>query len=525
MNKNNSFSDLEHLELVARRIAEGGVDITSEYQDWVNVTFGCASIGEQARESYHTICSQYAGYSREECDRQFDNCLRTGRGDITLGTIIKLAKDHGIDTRLPRGRRPKSETQRKEEQENRFQVMRVKVKEWHDFRFNTWKNRVEIRNLNTIEWRPLNDRDLSTIYSRLLGLGLKVKQSDLEALLKSRDFSLDYDAVNEWLGTLPSYNPEEGHDYLHEFFTGHMTFGDPENADLYQRMLTKWFLGMVALWTGRINENPLMPVLCGPQHIGKTYFIRNLLPPPLRHYYKEPSPRDPIDKDFLISLSEVVMIFLDEFSITSTIKSDAYKAIITSSQSNLRDAYGHFREVRQRKASLIGATNQMQFIRDVEGNRRYLGINLVSTVNLIEHPLPYEGAYAQAIWMLDNGFDPKPTREESEEITMHNRDFMEPNDVEEALMTFLRHPNGIDTEQMLTAGDLMQELGIRGFRAKEINTNNIGKAMRHLNFEVRKIMGKNKYRVVIINYEQQQTERKTEAVHKDTTDNQQLDLL
>ena len=61
--KKNTFTDLEHLELVARRIAESGVDITSQYQDWVNVTFACASLGESARESYHTICRQYPRYN------------------------------------------------------------------------------------------------------------------------------------------------------------------------------------------------------------------------------------------------------------------------------------------------------------------------------------------------------------------------------------------------------------------------------------------------------------------------------
>ena len=62
----NSYSDVDHLALVARRIAESGADLTSDYKSWMDVTFACASLGEQARESYHLICSQYAGYKREE---------------------------------------------------------------------------------------------------------------------------------------------------------------------------------------------------------------------------------------------------------------------------------------------------------------------------------------------------------------------------------------------------------------------------------------------------------------------------
>ena len=66
MNTNqNSFTDLEHLELVARRIADSGADLTSDYQSWMAITFACASLGEGARECYYLICSQYPGH---KCD-------------------------------------------------------------------------------------------------------------------------------------------------------------------------------------------------------------------------------------------------------------------------------------------------------------------------------------------------------------------------------------------------------------------------------------------------------------------------
>ena len=517
MSKSNVYSDLEHLELVARRIAERGVDITSVYQEWIDVTFACASLGEGARESYHTICCQYPGYKREECDRQFDNCLRTGRGDITLGTLMKLAKDAGIDTSLPRGPRPKTEAKRKEERENRFQLMRSQIAEWYELRFNTWKNRVEMRERPDGRWETIRERDLSTLFARLQEMGLGGKQSDVKALLESRDISPDFDAVTTWLYSLAPYDPQADPDYISDFFNGHLVYGDPENAEFYQQMFLKWFVGMVALWTGVVDENPVMPVLCGPQHIGKTYFIRHVLPPVLRDYYKEPNPADPLDKDFIISLSEVVMIFLDEFSLTSDLKSDTYKAIITSSQSNLRDAYGHFREVRQRKASLIGATNHQQFIRDSEGNRRYVGVSLAGTLNLNDHPLPYEGAYAQALWLLRGGFHPKPTQEESTAITEHNRTFMVTDDCEAVLATFLRRPTEDSVPQAYTAGDLMRELTNRGFHGRTYNANNIGKAMNRMGFEKKTIRGINKYLAVIVTPNQQECERIADAAKTDET--------
>ena len=46
----NNYTDLDHLHLVAGRLAEAGRDITADYADWISVTFACASLGEQARD-------------------------------------------------------------------------------------------------------------------------------------------------------------------------------------------------------------------------------------------------------------------------------------------------------------------------------------------------------------------------------------------------------------------------------------------------------------------------------------------
>ena len=70
----NNYTELEHLELVAQRIAESGIDLTADYGDWIQVTFACASLGEQAREAYHTICSPSSGDGIVLCVAQGTRC-------------------------------------------------------------------------------------------------------------------------------------------------------------------------------------------------------------------------------------------------------------------------------------------------------------------------------------------------------------------------------------------------------------------------------------------------------------------
>lgn len=191
-----SYSDVEHLQLVAQRIAQSGIDITTDYGDWMTVTFACASLGEEAREAYHTICSQYADYRREECDLKFDNCIRTGRRDVRIASLMKLAKDAGIDVSLPRGRRHHTEEEKAEGHKQYMELMSEKLHEMAEYRFDTWQQRVCIREFGGSKWRPFTDRDLDTLYCNLRCQGVKATQQDMRALINSRNFCQDYDAAH-----------------------------------------------------------------------------------------------------------------------------------------------------------------------------------------------------------------------------------------------------------------------------------------------------------------------------------------
>ncbi len=510
MKNNNSYSELEHLELVARRIAESGIDITSQYKDWITVTLACASVGESARKAYHTICSQYSGYERKQCDEKFDNCLHTGRGDVRLASLMQLAKDCGVDISLPRGARRKTASQKQQERENRIQQMREMLNAQGQWRFNVWRQRPEVLEPGK-QWRPVQDRDLDTYYCRLKEQGLNVTNGDVKSLIFSRDFTPDYDVCREWLESLKPWNPDTDPDYLHDFYVGHMEFGDPENEVFYDQMLKKWHVGMVALMLGRIHENPQMPIFKGKQRIGKTFVARNILPPALSELLLEVGPAERIDKDFIISLSETPLILFDEISFGSSQKNEAFKYIVTSTSSNVRDSYARFREHRQRRASLVATTNDDTFIRATEGTRRYLAIDLKETVDLDAFPLPYEGAYAQALYLLDHGFEPKPTHEESQLISEHNKRFEEPDDCEEAILVFLKVPETMDNTESLSAGDIMRELNLRGFHGRQYNSNSIGKAMKKIGFESKTIHGINKYLVTKVNTDERNRNNKEEA--------------
>lgn len=492
---NNSFSDSEKLLIYAQQIHESGIDITPDQKkEWTEIAYACASQGENGREPFHLISSLYPNYSHEECDCHFSYCLKTSKNCVGIGTLVKIAMDHGVKLKLPSGRRPMSTKEKEEQQKNRMSQMTEILNQQAEWRFNVWRQRPEVKEQDG-DWRSVQDRDLDTFYCRLHQNGVKGTIQDLKSLIYSRDFSHDYDAINTWLDNLQPWNPETDPDYLRDFYNGHLGFNDPENEDFYYMMFKKWHVGMVAMMRGLSNENPIMPIFKGLQHIGKSYFARHILPPHLKSYLIEVAPYTRIDKDFTISLSETPLILVDELSFGGDQKSDAFKQIVTLTSSNLRDSYSRFREQRERRASLIATTNEEQFIPNSEGNRRYLVVDLKETVNLENFPLPYEGAYAQAVYLLEHGFQHKPDHDESQIITQHNSSYVKLNDCEEVLKTLLRKPEAGEQGIALSSGDILIKLGEMGHHGRSFSTSEIGKALTRMGFEKKRIHGCSKYRV------------------------------
>ena len=87
---------LQRIEEVVAACERQRIDITDGYDNWFNVGAALASIGEHGREFYHRLSALNPGYKSAECDRKFDNVLKTC-GRIGIGSLFYTAQLHGID--------------------------------------------------------------------------------------------------------------------------------------------------------------------------------------------------------------------------------------------------------------------------------------------------------------------------------------------------------------------------------------------------------------------------------------------
>lgn len=92
------FNDVDAEDKVAqlcRQIAYQHIDITANYEDWTKVGMALSSLGESGRQWFHLCSSQNPQYNAGECDRKFNNLLRSNKR-IGIGTFFYLCKNAGL---------------------------------------------------------------------------------------------------------------------------------------------------------------------------------------------------------------------------------------------------------------------------------------------------------------------------------------------------------------------------------------------------------------------------------------------
>lgn len=86
------------IEKVVERIEQSATDVTQNYADWRDLGFAFSQeLGEAGRDYFHRISRFYSGYSYDECNKQYDKCLKSSGHGITIKTFFHLAQSSGIN--------------------------------------------------------------------------------------------------------------------------------------------------------------------------------------------------------------------------------------------------------------------------------------------------------------------------------------------------------------------------------------------------------------------------------------------
>jgi predicted P-loop ATPase len=303
----------------------------------------------------------------------------------------------------------------------------------------------------------------------------------------------DYDPFQFYLNHLPPWN-EDMDDYIMELAMSVIVKGEAEEQLLFCQCLKKWLVGMVACWLDPKVVNNVILVLIGAQGSYKTTWFSYLLPPELRAYFRIKTNASRMTKDDLLALTQYGLVCYEELDTMGNRELNELKSAVTMPTIDERPAYGRYHEHRRHLASFCGTGNNVQFLSDPTGNRRWLPFEVDTIQSPLMFPFNYAGIYSQARRLYRDGFQYWFSQAEIQRLNSHNRQFETPRLETELVDIFFRQPNEHETGEFMPVARAMQIIG--GNTTQKLSAVMIGRAFTELGYECRRTNHSRGYLVV-----------------------------
>ena len=304
---------------------------------------------------------------------------------------------------------------------------------------------------STLNWQPISDRVVNSLWAELSATKV-VRTQDMYRVIES-DFVPEYNPFTFYLEHLP---PWDGDDYILGMSVSVTVKGEVEEQMLFAQYLKKWLVGMVAGWVDANVVNNVILVLIGEQGSYKTTWFNHLLPPELRPYFYTKTNSNRMGRDDLLTLAQYGLVCCEELDTMRPSELNQLKAAVTMPSIDERAAYAHYHEHRQHIASFCGTGNNMQFLSDPTGNRRWLPFEIESIESPRDHPFDYTGIYSQAYALYRQGFQFWFSREEIIKLSEHNRQFETPRLESELVQLYFRKPVGVESGIFMSVARALQ---------------------------------------------------------------------
>jgi hypothetical protein len=429
---------------------------------------------------------------------------------------LKPKNEAGESTKLPKA--------------NRSDVIRF-IKDHVEVRYNLIKGLTEMRwkkpEYEGIASPHSKDRhafthDTDAIVKSIVCLmedrmGLDASKEKVYDVAES-DLINEYDPLMEYLQSLPKWNPDTDPDYLQELAeTVHIIDEDPNAADLWARCLKKWFVWMLVGWTRPDEVNQSILHFVGAQGTYKSTWMRNLMPPELREYFKVKQNSGELRTDDIIAMSRYGLILHEESDAMNARENNTLKAMITALHSDERAAYGRAPKRRRNIASLCATGNNEQFLSNDQGTRRALVFRVEVLVSPMEKPFNYEGIYSQAYYLMQHGFQYYFNKEEQAELERHNKQFEVIDREENAIQMYVRKPTVNEPGEWIRPGQLAILLSQRSGHQK-FDAQNVGNVLTRLGYPSTYRGGVKGYRVIIMDYDEEKRRRKELAMQPESAE-------
>lgn len=276
-------------------------------------------------------------------------------------------------------------------------------------------------------------------------------------------------------------------DRLQDFYN---TIQSPE-TEAKELLMRRWLITAACMARGEGVDSAGCLVLQGPQDLGKTWWVKKLVPEEVRRdLIRTDATVDPKDKD---SVSQVISYWIVELGeIGATFRKadiDALKAFITRDHDTMRRPYGEGDKRYPRRTALIASVDQTMYLNDTAGNRRFWTIPCTRIDSY--HKIDMQQLWAQVLDLIETTGE--TWRLEPDEKAHIARINNEHSQIEPIIEMFIDKFSTDSIKSWKTATQIASELGLKNITQRE--TRILSSFLRKTGTETRKTNGATKYLV------------------------------
>lgn len=306
------------------------------------------------------------------------------------------------------------------------------------FAYNQFTYEIELR--KTVPELYINDTRMKDEY---ISLVLAYIEDEYEVLFPKS--ILENAITNEAIAN--SFNPVK--DYLDHCFSKWdneprvdsllSTFLGVEDSEVTKLQTRLFLVGAVVKVYKPASKFDFVLDLVGGQGAGKTTLLKKLS----NGWYTDQF-SDFKDKDGYVNMLRAWIVNDDEMTATARSSFEDLKKFASAERLEFRKAYGRITTNEYKNFVLARTTNQVQYLKDKTGSRRFLP-NLVNKKDQLLNPVDHltqeeiDQIWGEAVSLYQNGFSFQLTEEENKMLEKHRDEFIYVEPFEERIDEFLEN--------------------------------------------------------------------------------------
>ena len=277
----------------------------------------------------------------------------------------------------------------------------------------------ETTSLTPVGHRELRDADLAALGAYLTGVydfGACTMQTSRVAVHTEADYH-PFDELKDWIDTLPDWDGVARLDGWLATYAGADT--QAHAAEYLALVGSKYILQVLhrALHPGAKADYSL--IFTAPQGVGKDKVLEAMFAP----YYREGIPSPSVKPaDFARGIAGALVAHAAEMSAWRKSDIQEQKAVLTRCVDHDRPAYGYETRSYPRRTCLAFTTNEIEFLQDATGDRRYWAVIVLRyRIDIAALRRDRDQLLAEALARLKAGELHWPTSEEEERLIVPER--------------------------------------------------------------------------------------------------------